>query len=389
MFTYYTLITVISWLALLTLTILTQENDRLNPEDKQLFRFTYYLIAASALAEWLGTWLNGREGLPVWLLLTAKCADYILTPMAGGTLVRQIRREGRWYRAMTIALAFNAVFQLIACPMGWTLTIDAQNRYSHGPLYFVYIAVYVLVILVLVIEFGAFGKTFRRENRRSLYAIMALIIVGIAAQEVLGSQYRTVYITLTIAAALMFIRTTEFSQLATDDFVAYQRMQLQEDPLTGVQSRFSYKQRLQEYDSAGALPADLAVYVIDINWLKEVNDTLGHDAGDELICATAKCVEKAFDGVGRCYRTGGDEFAVFANLDPERAEERMQACNREAQAWSGTRVKQLSISIGCAHVAKYPGLSCAELVMAADREMYAAKTEYYQRSGNDRRRRSD
>ena len=44
---------------------------------------------------------------------------------------------------------------------------------------------------------------------------------------------------------------------------------------------------------------------IDINGLKVVNDTLGHAAGDELICGAADCISKTFEKSGTCYRTGG------------------------------------------------------------------------------------
>ncbi|MBR2764681.1 MAG: GGDEF domain-containing protein [Blautia sp.] len=387
MFAYYTLINIISWLALMTLTILVWENGRLPDSDKRLFYFTYLLIALSALAEWLGVLLNGRDGFPRWPLMVIKCADYILTPMTGGALVRQIRMRNRWHSVLNVLLIFNAVFQVIACPLGWTVRIDSHNHYTHGPLYGIYVGVYLSVLAIMVIEFILYGKTFRRQNRLSLYAVLVLIIVGVVAQEVLSGGYRMVYCALTLAAALMFIYYTEFTQLAADDFAAYQRTQLMKDPLTGVLSRYAYKQALADLDSASGVSKDLAAYVIDINWLKEANDTVGHDAGDEMICGAAKCIESVFEGTGRCYRIGGDEFAVFADLDPAHARERTEELMRVTQTWKGTRVKELSISVGCAHSADHPGLTGQELIEAADHEMYAAKEEYYRRFRHDRRRR--
>ena len=49
----------------------------------------------------------------------------------------------------------------------------------------------------------------------------------------------------------------------------------------------------------------------DVNGLKEANDTLGHEAGDELIIGSAECLEKSFEGINTIYRLGGDEFTVI------------------------------------------------------------------------------
>ena len=54
---------------------------------------------------------------------------------------------------------------------------------------------------------------------------------------------------------------------------------------------------------------------MDLNQLKNINDTFGHHTGDELIIAAARCIEKAFGSMGTCYRIGGDEFcAVLPNI---------------------------------------------------------------------------
>ena len=58
--------------------------------------------------------------------------------------------------------------------------------------------------------------------------------------------------------------------------------------------------------------AHLGVACFDLNGLKEVNDDLGHSAGDQLICRAAEYLRQTFSD--RVYRTGGDEFVVVDNL---------------------------------------------------------------------------
>ena len=51
--------------------------------------------------------------------------------------------------------------------------------------------------------------------------------------------------------------------------------------------------------------------MMDLNGLKEANDNIGHEAGDELIIGASKCMDNAFSGLGRTYRVGGDEFVAL------------------------------------------------------------------------------
>ena len=386
---YYTSVIILSWLALGVLCILVKENDRLSPKEKRQFYLTYLIVALSALAEWAGLRLNGHPEQPEWALRAVKCADYVLTPLAGGALVAQFRHNSLWKKLIFGLLAFNVLFQLVSAFTGWMLRIGADGRYSHGPLYPIYMGLYLLLILLVIVEFISYGRSFRRQNRLSIYAILLLAVVGILIQELLGGEYRTAYLTLTLGMSLTFIHISEFSQLAADDRMAEQRILITTDPLTGVASRFAYNRALQELDAAGALPKRLAAFSIDVNGLKRANDSLGHAAGDELIVGAAECITAALGRWGTCYRTGGDEFIVLADIDPEQVPMALGDLAAAAAGWHGTWVNELHLAAGCATVAENPGLSAEKLVNTADQAMYAEKSKYYRAAGLDRRRRSD
>ena len=387
MFSYYTSVILMSLLALVILSILIQENGRLTNADKRLLHLTCVLIAASALAEWFGVRLDGREDIPHWVLRVVKCVDYILTPLAGGSLVVQMHIQNRWQKIMMWILAANTVFQIVACFGGWMVQIDEQNHYSHGPLYGVYIIVSLMIIGLVIIQFLIYGKSFGRRNRTSLYSIMGLVVAGILIQELVPGGCRTAYLGLTLGAALMFIHFTEYSQLAMEEQLQEKQNRIDRDALTGVFSRMAFSDTLKELDSEeGGLPEGFAAFTIDINGLKSVNDRLGHDAGDELICGAAECIERVFD-TGRCYRTGGDEFVVLTQgMDAAMADMSMVLLNTEAEEWHGEKVGKLELSSGYALAADNPDLRAPELVHEADLAMYEAKAAYYQRTGRDRRR---
>ncbi len=387
MFSYYTSILLLSWITLCVLCILVHENGRITHEDKRLLYLTYLLIAVSALAEWIGVKLNGRDDIPEWMLLSAKCMDYILTPMAGAALVAQMHLKNKWQNAMIIIIVANTIMQLATVFNGLMLTIDDNHDYVHGPLYPAYMAVCFSIVAIVIIQFLLYGKSFRRQNRMSLYAIMFLILAGILLQELLPGGNRTSYIAMTIGAALMFIHYTEFTAMAMDDDLADKQHQLDTDALTGVFSRNRYIKVLKAYDEAGALPDSFASFTIDINGLKQVNDSLGHDTGDELILGAAECVRKVFIDNGMCFRTGGDEFVVLSeNMTKEKAELALKRLEEETAKWSGKTVHELGFSVGYAIAKDHPGVTAEGLVRESDFAMYDAKAQYYKNAGIERRR---
>ena len=160
------------------------------------------------------------------------------------------------YKVLLYILAGNTLFQLIASFNGWMVTVDGHNNYSHGPLFPVYLGVCLAIYILIILQFKTYGRSYKRQNRISLYAVMLLVIAGITMQE-LHSGIRTAYLGMTVGAALMFIHYTEFSQLSADSQIAKQQQELQTDPLTGLFNRYAYSQTLKDYASSGSLPEDL------------------------------------------------------------------------------------------------------------------------------------
>ena len=384
MLSYYTVLITLCWMALGVLCVLVHENSWIPQKDKHRFYLTYGIIALSALAEWLGIQLSGNTDVPAWVLMMVKCFDYILTPMAGGAVVAQMKLYNRWFKALMVVLGCNAIFQIVACFNGWMIVVDDQHRYSHGPLYGVYIGIYLAVIALTAVEFLIFGLSYRRQNKISLISVFIMLLVGIGLQEILGSEYRTAYIAMTICVALMFIHYAEFYKMDADEQISQQHIQLMKDVLTGVFSRYAYTKDIERYSQMTALPENFTVFVFDINRLKMVNDTIGHDAGDELIVGAARSIEKVIGDSGRCYRTGGDEFVVMTNMTKEQAEELLARLAEETERWSKNRTDfTLSIAPGYARAEDYRDYTIEELVKKADQAMYAAKADYYLNNDNE------
>ena len=387
MLTHYTTVMLLCLMSLGALTVMVWENNRMPNSDKRLLYVTYALIAVATVVEWLGGWCDGRTDLPSWVLPTVKCVEYIVKPLAGGTLVAQMHQHDRWRNALVSMLAFNTVLQIVAAFNGWMVVVNEQGHYSHGVLYPAYLTACIAVVVLVTVEWFLYGKTFSRQNRLSLGAVMLFVMAGIAMQALLPMRPKAVCMAMAMGASLMFIRYTEFSSLEMEERLTSQREQIDTDALTGTLSRRAYTQALADLNAAGILPYDLVAFSVDINGLKQMNDTLGHEAGDELIVGAARCLNASFGTTGRCYRTGGDEFVVLAKLPRVEVEKMLERLKREAEEWRGKLVPGITLSVGHALAADCDGASAEELVHEADLVMYDAKAAYYRNVGHDRRRR--
>ena len=154
------------------------------------------------------------------------------------------------------------------------------------------------------------------------------------------------------------------------------------DQLTGLQNRRGYSEKIEELTEK--LPDNCYLVMADINGLKEANDNLGHDAGDELIVASANCLCESFGSDASVYRLGGDEFGVITFLSREEMEEKMELLKKNAAAYDGKQIHGVSISAGLAGADEFSDIDT--ICKIADERMYQEKAKYYISSGKERRK---
>jgi len=151
----------------------------------------------------------------------------------------------------------------------------------------------------------------------------------------------------------------------------------QYDSLTGLANRHRMTKRLTATLTAyKAAKRSCALMMLDLDRFKQVNDTLGHPAGDELLKQVAQRLERILAGKGEIGRLGGDEFQVMLpDIDDrgrlgEIAHSVIQMVS-QPYSLSGSRAI-IGTSIGIA-IAPYDGIDTDELVSSADLALYAAK----------------
>lgn len=119
----------------------------------------------------------------------------------------------------------------------------------------------------------------------------------------------------------------------------------------------------------------LMVFVIDVDRLKQINDTLGHKEGDSVLKCTATALAQTFRDSDVVARLGGDEFAVLAIEASGRTEETIRARLFEALKSPGPAEchGEISLSLGFARFEPSARISIGELIAKADQAMYEDK----------------
>ena len=155
------------------------------------------------------------------------------------------------------------------------------------------------------------------------------------------------------------------------------------DPLTELPNRLYLVDMMdkvlptEEKNEAQIKHFKASLFVIDLDKFKEVNDTLGHLAGDQLLKKVAKRLATALSPEQTLFRTGGDEFLIWAPHFTQKKAEALAATLVNI-CEEAVIINQLSIntgaSIGIAHY-PYHGMDADTLIANADNAMYGAKQQ--------------
>jgi diguanylate cyclase (GGDEF)-like protein len=237
----------------------------------------------------------------------------------------------------------------------WTLAVAEPSPDNSLPL------AIVLVGAMLTLMVGTLGVQGRRRER---YA-EALVARRLAERD-------------QAERALEQARNEE--AIARSRYEAELKHMADHDPLTGLLNRRAYERSLEEHLARGERYGHAgAVMVLDLDSFKEVNDTLGHSAGDELIVRVAGALASRLRESDTLARLGGDEFAILTPTgECEEAESLADSLlevvrQERAPRGPGGRERPITASIGVAPLQGAEQLSAEEALINADLAMYDAK----------------
>jgi diguanylate cyclase (GGDEF)-like protein len=165
--------------------------------------------------------------------------------------------------------------------------------------------------------------------------------------------------------------------MANAQLVAQATHAADHDHLTGASSRrafFRFAER--EHARVARTGTDLTVLLFDIDHFKRINDTFGHAAGDQVLVDIVRRTGSVIRQMDVCARVGGEEFAVLlpdagAEMAARVAQRLRRALERPLAVGAAQAEVSYTVSIGIARLE--PGESIGDLLMRADRALYAAK----------------
>jgi len=153
------------------------------------------------------------------------------------------------------------------------------------------------------------------------------------------------------------------------------------DVMTGLFNRAYFEETIQKLELSRKDP--VSVIILDLNYLKKTNDTLGHQAGDKLIRRLAEVMIAAFNNGQIAARIGGDEFAVIL---PRTEESEMVDFIKQIHALieiNNKYYREPILSISAGFATSSPGMSLERVIQLADDAMYRSKAEYHHRRKDD------
>jgi len=187
-----------------------------------------------------------------------------------------------------------------------------------------------------------------------------------------------------IAAHLTLLQKVGQMQAEHQSYAAAMDRQLNlladRDGLTGLYNRRTLLQHLeQQMQAAVAQPAELSICILNIDYFKKVNQTVGLENGDRLLNEIAARLTEATGSKGRCYRLSGENFVVIIPRSlPEEALDLgrhiSRSCSRKPFLY-GNEPQNITMSGGIASLQQHKPRDINEFLNMAETALYIAKTE--------------
>ena len=251
---------------------------------------------------------------------------------------------------------------------------------------------YVMTFLLIAISVYKTPKTYILDKKYLIYSVFP-IIIGIAIEAIMH------YVFITVEG-----RNTSYMQLGVLSFLVIEAIYVlknildmykenikgefykelaYKDGLTGLYNRTAFNKDVESINLKKENHDKLICICADINNLKKINDTYGHQAGDEIICLAAKYLNKYFGQFGNVYRIGGDEFDAFLySIEVYELNRLIVNMYNEIEKYNETAKIKLQFALGYEQFYSINEENIEKCLMRADKRMYDEKLKAKSFSNN-------
>lgn len=238
---------------------------------------------------------------------------------------------------------------------GWMFSVSINNVYRRGPYFFLYIIVYLYGFILVIRANHRLSLQFIGSDKIYLSFLYVIFVFGSFVQVCYPKIHSTWHcITIVLVLFYLFQRERQFKY----------------DVLTGVLNRSAFEIQLNKLSKANYG----VILIFDLNKFKEINDTYGHQIGDDCIKAAGHVIQNSFQQIGYCYRLGGDEFCVLGQgIDESKINECIQSMLTLVKEARKEYPILPNISYGYSFYKKGVGKDILQVFEEADKRMYEYK----------------
>ena len=283
-------------------------------------------------------------------ILLLKIAISISYSISGPVILPFVFLSGIIQKKLAIVLnsmaVINTVLSIISIFNGCVFSINDNGELSLGalsPVPFYFSGVYLISLLYCSLV--KFRLGFRGESI-FIFLLFLFIVSAAIMNTLLGFKF--------LISGMAVLSNLFY-------YTFYTNQTLTRDALTNALNRHSFYK-----DTEIMKKQHMYVISMDLNGLKQINDTLGHDEGDRAICAVSESAFSLIPSKARFYRMGGDEFEILCpGVTLEKVESLIAALKDSVEN------KGYSVAIGFKEFRK--GMNFDEVLNAADEMMYTDK----------------
>lgn len=373
----YTVTILICIISMIILTIDVGKNTILNKKDIKWFRATFILAAIGACCEYFGVFFDKMENSPVRLHWLITFIEFSLSPFLALCLARSAGMQ-RKLKPMFALMGINVILEIVSLFTGIIFYIDLNGTYQRGDYYWIYLLFCGISFAYILIAFIQIGIRSKIRNLVNIILIACITIIGQVANAIDGN-INSGYSSICVTATLLYICLQNIFRHIMLEKINIEKHISSHDALTKVMSRLSYDEKIKEIDreiSEAPSGIKFAVCECDLNNLKVINDSFGHDTGDTYIINCCKVICNFFKH-SPVYRIGGDEFvAILRTDDYDNLEEikiSLLDFNLAEIKKSLPLAEKKSFAAGFAIFNPQHDKSFADVIKRADIEMYENK----------------
>ena len=321
------------------------------------------------------TWLvNGVPGSQLrWIGYASNTLLFALEPMgltmwilyANFQIFHDEIRIAKLNKYLSIPLIINGILSVLSIFNGYFFTLDDQNIYSRGDLYFLHL---ILCVILLLFPFPAIFKNkndIPRKHFSSLLLFLIPITIGTTLQVLF---YGVSYTWSGMMVSLLIVYLTIQDRESSTDF------------LTEVNNRKQLDHFIKNKINAGRKQQPFSIILIDLDHFKEINDEFGHDIGDEALQDAVKLLRDCLRPNDFLARFGGDEFLIVMDIttseDLPKTIHRIKYCFEDFNQ-NNQKPYSLSFSYGSYLYDRDSKMDADQLIKYLDEMMYKDKERLY------------